>query len=103
MLRHLASAKRRLVDVDCGAPARHGFDDHAHAGTLSFELCYDGERMIVNCGAHPWSKEWRQVQRFLVRAGGDLLFAIRHSSIVAHGKGRPQRRYFVVLILSVFE
>lgn len=51
------------VIVDCGAPARHGFDDHAHAGTLSFELCYDGERMIVNCGAHPWSKEWRQVQR----------------------------------------
>lgn len=51
------------VIVDCGAPPRHGLDDHAHAGTLSFELCYDGERMIVNCGAHPWSKEWRQVQR----------------------------------------
>ena len=51
------------VIVDCGAPPRHGLDDHAHAGTLSFELCYDNERMIVNCGAHPWSKEWRQVQR----------------------------------------
>jgi uncharacterized heparinase superfamily protein len=54
---------RTSVIMDCGAPPRHGFDDHAHAGTLSFELGYDGERMIVNCGAHPWSKEWRQVQR----------------------------------------
>ncbi|WP_374369708.1 heparinase II/III family protein [Dongia sp.] len=54
---------RTTVIMDCGAPPRHGLDDHAHAGTLSFELGYDGERMIVNCGAHPWSKEWRQVQR----------------------------------------
>jgi uncharacterized heparinase superfamily protein len=49
--------------VDCGAPPRHGLDDHAHAGTLSFELSYDGDRVFVNCGAHPWSREWQQVQR----------------------------------------
>jgi uncharacterized heparinase superfamily protein len=54
---------KTVVIMDCGAPPRHGLDTHAHAGTLSFELSFDDERMIVNCGAHPWSKEWGQVQR----------------------------------------
>ncbi|WP_395015878.1 heparinase II/III family protein [Dongia sp.] len=54
---------RTLVLVDCGAPPRHGLDTHAHAGTLAFEMSIDGDPLIVNCGAHPWSKEWQQVQR----------------------------------------
>lgn len=54
---------RASVIMDCGAPPRHGLDAHAHAGTLSFEFAYDGERMLVNCGSHPWSHEWRLVQR----------------------------------------
>jgi uncharacterized heparinase superfamily protein len=54
---------RSLVLVDCGAPPRHGLDAHAHAGTLAFEMSVDGDHLIVNCGAHPWSKEWQQVQR----------------------------------------
>jgi uncharacterized heparinase superfamily protein len=49
--------------VDCGAPPRHGLDGRAHAGTLSFEFSHDEERVIINCGAHPWSREWQQVQR----------------------------------------
>ena len=54
---------RTLVLVDCGAPPRHGLDSHAHAGTLAFEMSVDGDPLIVNCGAHPWSREWQQVQR----------------------------------------
>ena len=54
---------RTLVVVDCGAPPRHGLDAHAHAGTLAFEMSVDGDHLIVNCGAHPWAKEWQQVQR----------------------------------------
>jgi len=54
---------RTLVLVDCGTPPRHGLDTHAHAGTLAFEMSIDGDPLIVNCGAHPWSKEWQQVQR----------------------------------------
>lgn len=54
---------RTLVLVDCGAPPRHGLDAHAHAGTLAFEMSVDGDHLIVNCGAHPWSREWQQVQR----------------------------------------
>jgi uncharacterized heparinase superfamily protein len=56
-------AGKTVALVDCGAPPRHGLDGRAHAGTLSFELSHDEERLIVNCGAHPWSKEWQQVQR----------------------------------------
>ncbi len=56
-------AGKSVAIVDCGAPPRHGLDGHAHAGTLSFEFSHDEERFIVNCGAHPWSKEWQQVQR----------------------------------------
>jgi uncharacterized heparinase superfamily protein len=54
---------RTVVLADCGAPPRHGLDLHAHAGTLAFEMSVDGDHLIVNCGAHPWSKEWQQVQR----------------------------------------
>jgi uncharacterized heparinase superfamily protein len=54
---------RTSVLVDCGAPPRHGLDYHAHAGTLAFEMSVDGDHLIINCGAHPWSKEWQQVQR----------------------------------------
>jgi uncharacterized heparinase superfamily protein len=54
---------RTLVLADCGAPPRHGLDYHAHAGTLAFEMSIDGDPLIINCGAHPWSKEWQQVQR----------------------------------------
>jgi len=56
-------AGKSVALVDCGAPPRHGLDSHAHAGTLSFEFAHDEERVIVNCGAHPWSREWQQVQR----------------------------------------
>jgi uncharacterized heparinase superfamily protein len=56
-------AGKSVALVDCGAPPRHGLDVRAHAGTLSFEFSHDEERLIVNCGAHPWSKEWQQVQR----------------------------------------
>jgi uncharacterized heparinase superfamily protein len=50
-----------LVVVDTGRPPPHGFDEHAHAGTLSFEMSHGRERIIVNCGAYrgPKSNWWR--------------------------------------------
>ena len=56
-------AGKSVLIADTGAPPPHGLDRHAHAGTLSFEFSHGGERMIVNCGAHPIAPEWRQVQR----------------------------------------
>jgi uncharacterized heparinase superfamily protein len=57
----LAAGKTVLL-ADAGAPPPHGYDGHAHAGTLSFELSHGTERIIVNCGAHPVAPEWRAVQ-----------------------------------------
>lgn len=57
------AAGKTVLIADAGSPPPHGYDSHAHAGTLSFELSHGGERIIVNCGAHPVAAEWRQVQR----------------------------------------
>jgi uncharacterized heparinase superfamily protein len=56
-------AGKSVLIADTGAPAPHGLDRHAHAGTLSFEFSHGGERFIVNCGAHPIAPEWREVLR----------------------------------------
>jgi uncharacterized heparinase superfamily protein len=57
-------AGRSLVIVDTGKPAPRGFDDTAHAGTLSFEISHERERIIVNCGAYRGPKAgWSRVAR----------------------------------------
>lgn len=53
-----------LIIVDAGRPSPHGFDNAAHAGTLSFELSQGRERIIVNCGGYRGPKPvWRRVAR----------------------------------------
>jgi uncharacterized heparinase superfamily protein len=53
-----------LVLVDAGRPPPSGFDEHAHAGTLSFEMSHGRERLIVNCGAYRGANaNWRRVAR----------------------------------------
>jgi uncharacterized heparinase superfamily protein len=55
---------RALVFMDVGAPPPAGFDQEAHAGTLSFEMSWGPERIIVNCGARPSrDPSWRLAQR----------------------------------------
>jgi uncharacterized heparinase superfamily protein len=57
-------AFKSLVLIDTGKPPPRGFDDHAHAGTLSFELSHERERIIVNCGAYRGAKpNWWRVAR----------------------------------------
>jgi len=57
-------ASKTLVLIDTGKPPPRGFDDHAHAGTLSFELSHERERIIVNCGAYRGPKpNWWRVAR----------------------------------------
>jgi uncharacterized heparinase superfamily protein len=57
-------ADRSLVLIDVGMPPPPGFDEHAHAGTLSFEMSHERERIIVNCGAYRGSKpNWQRVGR----------------------------------------
>jgi uncharacterized heparinase superfamily protein len=53
-----------LVVVDTGRPPPPGFDEHAHAGALSFEMSHGRERIIVNCGAYRGAKpNWWRVAR----------------------------------------
>src|SRR5205814_9858680 len=57
-------AFKTLVLIDTGKPPPHGFNDHAHAGPLSFELSHERERIIVNCGAYRGPKpNWWRVAR----------------------------------------
>jgi uncharacterized heparinase superfamily protein len=50
--------------VDTGRPPPRGFDETAHAGTLSFEMSHERERIIVNCGAYRGPKSsWSRVAR----------------------------------------
>jgi uncharacterized heparinase superfamily protein len=58
------NAGRLLIIADSGPPAAPGLDTHAHAGTLSLEVSFGKERLIVNCGASAASSpEWRQAAR----------------------------------------
>ncbi len=57
-------AGESLVLVDTGRPPPAGFDEHAHAGALSFEMSCGRERIIVNCGAYRGAKSnWSRVAR----------------------------------------
>jgi uncharacterized heparinase superfamily protein len=78
---------RTLVLVDCGAPPRHGLDAHAHAGTLAFEMSVDGDHLIVNCGAHPWSREWQQVQRTSAAHSTMIVDNVNSSMLLPPRKG----------------
>jgi uncharacterized heparinase superfamily protein len=46
-------AGRTVLIADAGAPPPPGLDRLAHAGTLSFELSFGRDRLIVNCGPPP--------------------------------------------------
>ncbi|ACI50417.1 Heparinase II/III family protein [Gluconacetobacter diazotrophicus PA1 5] len=53
---------RSLLLVDAAPPPPPGFDEDAHAGTLSFEFSVARRRVIVNCGAGE-GPEWRRALR----------------------------------------
>jgi uncharacterized heparinase superfamily protein len=57
-------AFKSLVLIDSGKPPSRNFDNHAHAGPLSFEFSHERERIIVNCGAYRGPKpNWWRVAR----------------------------------------
>ncbi|HUC70042.1 MAG TPA: heparinase II/III family protein [Stellaceae bacterium] len=57
-------ADKSLVLVDTGRRPPPGFDMHAHAGALSFEMSHGRDRVIVNCGGYRGPKSsWSRVAR----------------------------------------
>lgn len=55
---------RSLLIMDTGKTARFPYDDVAHASPLAFEFSYGKERLLVSCGTHPDSQEWKNALRF---------------------------------------
>jgi uncharacterized heparinase superfamily protein len=50
--------------MDTGRPPPLAVSQEAHAGCLSFEMCWKHHRLIVNCGLPSVNREtWRQVAR----------------------------------------
>ena len=57
-------AGHAAVVMDTGRPPPPAVSQEAHAGCLSFELCWRQNRVVVNCGLPAINKEnWRQVAR----------------------------------------
>jgi uncharacterized heparinase superfamily protein len=79
-------ANRTLVLVDCGPPPPAGFDGHAHAGTLAFEMSIGRERLIVNCGAFPGRGSWWAAQRSTA-AHSALVVDETNSSVFSPSEG----------------
>jgi uncharacterized heparinase superfamily protein len=57
-------AGKTALIMDTGKPPRLALSQEAHAGCLSFELSWNLNRLVVNCGLPAVNKEnWRQVAR----------------------------------------
>lgn len=79
-------ARGSLVAIlDAGRPAPPDFDAHAHAGTLALEVSSGRERLIVNCGAHPYHPDWRQAQRYSAAHSTLVIDDTSSSQIRANG------------------
>ena len=79
-------AGRSLAIMDTGRPPPGGFDEIAHAGTLSFEMSHERERIIVNCGAYRGPKSsWSRVAR--ASAAHSVLVVADTNSVEIRGDG----------------
>lgn len=84
-------AGRGLLIMDAGEPAPAGFDELAHAGTLSFEFSHARERILVNCGSHPARLEpWRSALA-KTAAHSTLSVGETNSSEILDGGGLGRR------------
>jgi uncharacterized heparinase superfamily protein len=83
-------ASKSLVLIDTGKPPPRGFDGHAHAGTNSFELSHERERIIVNCGAYRGPKpNWWRVAR--ASAAHSVLVVADTNSVEIRADGKLGR------------
>jgi uncharacterized heparinase superfamily protein len=69
-----------LVMMDAGAPAPNENPGHAHAGVLSVEVSYEGERIIVNGGTYAYQHELRNYFRG----------TSAHSTVVVNGENSAE-------------
>ncbi len=80
------TANRTLIIMDCGAPPPPGQDDHAHAGTLSFEFSVGKERLVTNCGAYAdGGGAWHSAQRTTAAHSTVTVEDINSSQLLSDG------------------
>ncbi|MET4807769.1 heparinase II/III family protein [Limibacillus sp. MBR-115] len=87
---HRLQSGRSLLLVDGAAPPPPGFDEQAHAGTLSFEMSVGREHLIVNCGGHANHTDLNQLLRGTA-AHSTLSINDINSSVVLSGGGLGYR------------
>ena len=88
---HRLAVGRTVILMDAGAPPPAEADEHAHAGTLSFELSVGRDRVIVNCGSQPVATgEWRDALR-ATAAHSTLVVDDSNSAEVLAAGGLGQR------------
>ncbi|MEC7577363.1 MAG: heparinase II/III family protein [Pseudomonadota bacterium] len=54
---------RSLITIDVGGAPEREHDEAYHASALAFEYCYGKQRIITNCGTHPYNPQWKQALR----------------------------------------
>jgi uncharacterized heparinase superfamily protein len=82
---HRLVAGKTCVLVDAGAPPPPGEDEHAHAGTLSFELSEGRRRIVTNCGGKPAGTAWAAVARATAAHSTVTLDETNSSELLAWG------------------
>jgi uncharacterized heparinase superfamily protein len=84
-------AGKTVVLVETGTRPPAGFDAHAHAGALSFEMSDGRERIIVNCGAYRGAKaNWWLLPRASA-AHSVLVVADTNSAVIGEDGGHYRR------------
>lgn len=58
-----AALGKGFLIMDCGKPPSYPHDESVHAAPLSFEFSYGRDRIFVNCGSHPTSRDWQDALR----------------------------------------
>jgi uncharacterized heparinase superfamily protein len=82
-------ARRTLVILDAGTPARAEFGAQAHAGTASFEMSVGADRLVVNCGPyHGHDAAWAAAARATAAHSTVTVDDTNSSAILPDGVGR---------------
>jgi len=90
------SMGRSLLLIDAGKPPATPHNDGAHYAPLSFEFSHGRERIFVNCGAHPTSKQWQDALS-ATPAHNALVIDDRNIYETGQGKIIPSRAKHIVI------
>ena len=103
--------KKDYMVISCGPNGQNGNGGHAHNDKLSFELCIDGEDIIVDPGTYVYTAdpEWRNKFRSTAfhntimvdgeeqnRFHEDALFGMRRDAIVKMERWQTNKKYDIL-------